>query len=54
MKIEWLIANLTAVGSPDRAERATLGVILAGPCFGHVSPFLLSGSHFVVSVGNPS
>ena len=30
MNIEWFVANLTAVGSPDRAERAILGVILAG------------------------
>ena len=22
MKIKWLVANVTAVGSPDRAERA--------------------------------
>ena len=29
MKIYWLIADLTAVGSLDRAERAILGVILA-------------------------
>ena len=28
MKIEWLVDNLTAVGSPDRGERAILGVIL--------------------------
>ena len=30
MKIEWLVANVTAVGSPDRAKRAILEVILAG------------------------
>ena len=30
MKIEWLVTDVTAVGSPDRAERAILGVILAG------------------------
>ena len=29
MKIEWLVANVTAVGSPDRAKRAILGVLLA-------------------------
>ena len=28
MKIEWLVTNVTAVGSPDRAERAILGMIL--------------------------
>ena len=30
MKIEWVVAHVTAVGSPDRAKRAILGVILAG------------------------
>ena len=30
MKLEWLVTNVTAVGSPDRAERAIFGVILAG------------------------
>ena len=29
MKIEWLVTDVTAVGSPDRAGRAILGVILA-------------------------
>ena len=29
MKIEWLVTNVTAVGSPDRADRAILEVILA-------------------------
>ena len=29
MKIKWLVADITAVGSPDRAERTILGVILA-------------------------
>ena len=27
--MEWLVANVTAVGSPDRAEQTILGVILA-------------------------
>ena len=31
MKIEWLATGVTAVGSPDRAERAILGVVLTGP-----------------------
>ena len=30
MKIELLVADVTAVGSLDRAERAILGVILSG------------------------
>ena len=33
MEIEWFVANVTADRSPDRAERATLGVILAGRVF---------------------
>ena len=28
MKIEWLVANVTTVGSPDRAKHAILGIIL--------------------------
>ena len=28
MKIEWLITDVPAVRSPDRAERAILGMIL--------------------------
>ena len=35
MKMEWLVADVTAVGSPEIAERAILEVILAGRCFGH-------------------
>ena len=30
MKTEWLVANVTAVESPERAERAMLELILAG------------------------
>ena len=30
MKKEWLVANVTAVRSPDRAEHAILELILAG------------------------
>ena len=33
MKIEWLVTNVTAVRSPDRAERASLKVVLAGRFF---------------------
>ena len=48
MKIEWLVADVTAVGSLDRAERAILGVIVAGRDFGQFRSFLWPGSHFVV------
>ena len=48
MKIKWLVTNVTAVGSPGRAERAILRVILAGRCFGQFRPYLWSGSHIVM------
>ena len=40
MKIESLVANVPAVGSPGRRERTILGVILAGYCFGQFRPYL--------------
>ena len=33
VKIEWLVAYVTAVGYLDRVKRATLGVIVAGRVF---------------------
>ena len=30
MKKEWLVTNVTAVGSPDRVDHAILKVILVG------------------------
>ena len=48
MKIEWLFADATTVGSPDRAERAIFGVILAGRFFGQFRLYLWLGSHFVM------
>ena len=47
VKIEWLVADVTAVGSLDRAKRAILGGILAGRVFGQFRSYLLSGSHYV-------
>ena len=47
MKIEWLVANVIAVGSPDIAERAILEVILAGQFFDQFRPYLQTGRHFV-------
>ena len=29
MKIKWFVTNVTPVRSPDRAERAIMGMILA-------------------------
>ena len=34
MKIEWLVTDATAIGSPGRAQCAFFGVILAGRVFG--------------------
>ena len=48
VKIEWLVADVTAVGSLDRAERAILGAIVAERVFGQSRSCLWSGSHFVV------
>ena len=48
VKIEWLVADVTAVGSLDRAERAIVGVIVAGRVFGQIRSFLWLGRHFVV------
>ena len=42
MKIEWLVTNITATGSPGRAECAILGMILAGCVFGQFRPCLWS------------
>ena len=47
MKIEWLVADVTAVGSLDRAEGTILGVIVAGRVFDQFRSYLWSGSHFV-------
>ena len=48
MKIKWLVADVTAVGSPDRAEDAILELILAGRCFGQFRLYFWPESHFVV------
>ena len=49
MKTEWLVADVTAVGSPNRAEHTILGVILAWlGIFGQLRPYLWLGSHFVI------
>ena len=48
MNTKWLVANVTAVEAPDRAERAISEVIFAGDCFGQFRLYLWSGSHFVM------
>ena len=40
MKIKWLVTDVTAVGSHDRAERAILGMILAGCFLANLGPFV--------------
>ena len=40
---EGLVTDVTAVGSPDRAQRDTLGVVLD-----EFRPLLLPRSHFVM------
>ena len=48
MKIMWLVTNVTAVRSPDSAERAIVGVVLAWRFFGQFRPYVWAESHFVV------
>ena len=48
MKIEWLVADVTAIGFRGRVEGAIWGVILAGRVFGQFSTYLWSLSHFVM------
>ena len=48
MKMKLLVTDVTAIGTPSRAECAVLGVILAWRVFGQSRSYLWSGSHFVV------
>ena len=52
MKIEWLVTNATAVRSPDRAECAILGVILAGRVLADPGRFVVTEP--LCGVGTPS
>ena len=54
MKIEWLVADATAVGSLVRAKRAVLGVILAGRVFGQFRTFLHMVAEPLCGVGTSS
>ena len=54
VKIEWLVANMTAVGSLDRAKTAILGVIVAGCVFGQSRSFMWSAREPLCGVGTPS
>ena len=53
MKTEWLVADVTAVGSIDRAERAILGVFVAGRVFWPIQVIFVVGPPFY-GVGTPS
>ena len=51
MKMEWLVADVTAIlVSPDRAERAILGVILAELFFSPIQAIFVVGGHFVTRI----
>ena len=45
MKLELLVADVIAVGSPDIEERDILEVILAERCFDQFRPYFWPGSH---------
>ena len=49
--LEWLITNVTAAGSPDRAERAILGVILVGRDIADLDVFVVG--KLLCDVGTP-
>ena len=53
VKIEWLVADVTTVGSPDRGERAILRVILAERCFWPIQAVFVIGGR-LCGVGTPS
>ena len=52
MKLEWLVANDTAIGSLDRAERAILGIVVAGRVFGQSRSFFVVAES-LCGVGTP-
>ena len=49
--MEWLAADVTAVGPPDRAERAILGVVLAWRLYDQLSR--ICGRGAIVWCRNP-
>ena len=52
MKIEWLVADVTPVGIPDRAENEILGILL--DVFWPIQATFVVGEPFVISIGIPS
>ena len=53
MKIEWLVADVTAVGSIDTAERAILGVFMTGRLSWPIQVIFVAGEP-LCGVGTPS
>ena len=41
VKTQWLVADMIAIGSPDRANCAVLGVILAGRVLANPGRFVV-------------
>ena len=54
MKIEWLVTDAPAVGSPDRADCALLEAILAGRYFGQFIGRFCDQGGARFGVGTPS
>ena len=52
MKTEWLVTNVTVVESPDRVERAIVGVILVGLFWSIQDAFVVGEP--LRDVGSPS
>ena len=52
MKIEWLVTNVTAIGSSGRAEDAILGVVVAGRFWPIQVIFVVAAP--LCGVGSPS
>ena len=52
MKLEWLVANVTPVGSSDRTKHAILGMILTGRFLLLIQAVFVVGEAFS-GVGHP-
>ena len=48
VKVKWLVANVTTIGSLGGPKRTILGGVLAGSVFTRYRTYLWSGGHFVV------
>ena len=51
VKIQWLVTDVTAVRSLDRAECAILGVVLAGCVFGPFRTYIFVVTEPLCDVG---